>query len=281
MPLSQKLIVGGVAGVIGAATTFPIDIVKTRLQSQAPNSQGVWPYKGPLDCFRQIITRDGPRGLYRGLPPTLVGIIPEKAIKLAMNDFLREAFEDEHSGEISIGKQILAAAGAGTTQVIATNPMEIVKIRLQTQHKIAQIDRLNAVQVIQSLGLRGLYKGTSCTLLRDVPYGIVFFPTYAALKAFTCNRETQQNSIFSVIGSGATAGAVAAALVTPADVIKTRFQMKGARFTNLYECSRHILQKEGYGAFIKGMGPRMMVQAPLFGITLLAFELQKQYMGAI
>jgi hypothetical protein len=63
-----------------------------------------------------------------------------------------------------------------------------------------------------------------------------------------------------------------------ADVIKTRRQMRGATYTSTSDCFQKVVSANGYGALMKGAVPRMFVQAPLFGITLLAFELQKSYM---
>lgn len=66
-----------VIAVIGTTCIFPIDMVKTRLQA----SSGI--YNGPLDCFRRIVAEEGGlRALYRGLIPNLIGVTPEKAIKL-------------------------------------------------------------------------------------------------------------------------------------------------------------------------------------------------------
>lgn len=44
------------------------------------------------DCFRTVIAKEGAIGLYRGLVPQLVGVAPEKAIKLTVNDLLRDMF---------------------------------------------------------------------------------------------------------------------------------------------------------------------------------------------
>ena len=41
-------------------------------------------YHGMYDCARQILKREGLRGLYRGLTPSLVGIIPYAGIDLAV-----------------------------------------------------------------------------------------------------------------------------------------------------------------------------------------------------
>jgi len=157
IPLYGKLIVGGCAGVVGVSATFPIDIVKTNLQSQTRNvSTGKLPFSGPIHCFRVLLKQDGIRGLFRGLPPTLVGVIPEKAIKLAVNDYLRERLQESEPKNangtpktLPLGKQILAGAGAGLCQVIATNPVEIVKIRLQTQNILPLAERMTAMEVVR------------------------------------------------------------------------------------------------------------------------------------
>jgi len=83
LPLPIKLVVGAVAGVIGTSCIFPIDMVKTRLQASTNT------YSSPIDCFRKILaTEGGPRALYRGLAANLIGVTPEKAIKLVRMFFI-------------------------------------------------------------------------------------------------------------------------------------------------------------------------------------------------
>ncbi|KAL4133691.1 hypothetical protein PRIC2_004008 [Phytophthora ramorum] len=248
IPLHLKLAVGGMAGAVGMVTTFPMDIVKTHLQGQT-RTGGRMMFSGPLQCFQHIVATDGLRGLYRGLPPTLMGVLPEKAIKLAVNEQLREQFADA-DGHLSLPKQALAGAGAGSAQSIITNPVEIVKIRLQMQTSLPLAERQTAVEIARSLGFRGY-------------------------------ESTGKNSVLSIVAAGAIAGAGAAAICTPADVIKTRLQMKGSPYTGMVDCVRKIVAANGPKALMKGAGPRMMVQAPLFGITLVAFELQKKYMESL
>lgn len=124
IPLHLKLAVGGMAGAVGMVTTFPMDIVKTHLQGQTRTGGRMM--LGPLQCFKHIVATDGLRGLYRGLPPTLMGVLPEKAIKLAVNEQLREHFADA-DGNLSMAKQALAGAGAGCAQSIITNPVRALK----------------------------------------------------------------------------------------------------------------------------------------------------------
>lgn len=125
-----------------------------------------------LDCFRQVVAKEGVRGLYRGIVPNLVGITPEKAIKLAVNDFAREYWAQRTNvseEKLAIQYGMLSGATAGLCQVIATNPMEIVKIQMQVAggQKLAPGEqRPTAMGIVRSLGLRGLYRGTPATLLR-------------------------------------------------------------------------------------------------------------------
>jgi len=276
IPFSQKLGVGAVAGVVGTSCIFPLDMVKTRLQSQGSGADKI--YRNPIHCFQTILRKEGVLGFYRGLGPNLVGVMPEKAIKLAANDLLREMLTDEATGELPLARQALAGAGAGFFQVIATNPMEISKIRLQMQATLPKAEQLTAMQVVKGLGLRGLYRGAPATLARDVPYSLLFFPGYSNLRA-VFEDEDGECSMGATLFSGGASAAMAAGLCTPMDVVKTRLQVKGGseRYAGLVHCTRTILAEEGVGAFYKGAVPRMSTSAPLFGIALLAFELQKDY----
>lgn len=274
LPLPIKLAVGAVAGVFGATCMYPLDMVKTRLQA------GDGKISNPIKVAMSIIKDEGGiRGLYRGLAANLVGITPEKAIKLAANDFFRERLENE-DGSISLMNEIISGGSAGVCHVIATNPMEITKIRMQMQATLPPAERLTTVQVVKQLGIRGLYQGTTVCLLRDVPFSIVFFPAYANLKPVFADKKTGENSLISLIAAGFIAGATAAGCVTPSDVIKTRLQVLGgaAKYKNPAFAFQKILKEEGPSALFKGAIPRMAVIGPLFAITLCAFEAQKSYM---
>ena len=68
----------------GAATVYPIDLVKTRLQNQVTTIADEVLYKNSFDCFKKVLKFEGIRGLYRGLVPQLCGVSPEKAIKMTV-----------------------------------------------------------------------------------------------------------------------------------------------------------------------------------------------------
>lgn len=275
MPLPAKLLVGGLAGMLGTSVIFPLDMVKTRMQNMRAAAPGAKPlYAGPVDCFRQILKNEGAAGLYRGLRPNLIGVMPEKSLKLTVNDVCREAFTASNGpgGGIRLHQEMLSGATAGFVQVAATNPMEIVKLRLQLQGEAGGV-KTSAAAVVRELGLRGLYKGIAATWLRDVPFSIVFFPLFANLKtAFRGN-----DSMLGLFCAGALAGSSAAGVVTPCDVVKTRLQVAGSTYTGVRDAFSRILREEGAAALFKGVQPRMIVQAPLFGITLMAFDVQKKW----
>lgn len=154
------------------------------------------------------------------------GIIPEKAIKLAVNDYCRESFGAKlnvHPDKLPLQYGMAAGATAGFCQVIATNPMEIVKIQLQLAGSTGQ--KLSARHVVETLGLKGMYKGTLATLARDVPFSILFFSMVSALKNMASPSDGSPVPLSATFGSGIVAGAVAAAAVTPMDVVKTRLQV--------------------------------------------------------
>lgn len=60
--------------------------------------------------------------------------------------------------------QVVAGASAGASQVVFTNPLEIVKIRLQVAGEIASQGKISGWSVVRELGFLGLYKVSSCTI---------------------------------------------------------------------------------------------------------------------
>ncbi|KAH8599900.1 calcium-binding mitochondrial carrier protein-like protein Aralar1 [Bisporella sp. PMI_857] len=271
---------GSLAGAFGAFMVYPIDLVKTRMQNQRTSRVGEMLYKNSLDCAKKVIKNEGVKGLYSGVLPQLVGVAPEKAIKLTVNDLVRGYFSGS-DGQIKIRHEILAGGSAGACQVIFTNPLEIVKIRLQVQGEIAKthsdVPRRSAMWIVRNLGLVGLYKGASACLLRDVPFSAIYFPTYNHLKRdYFGETPTKSLGILQLLTAGAIAGMPAAYLTTPCDVIKTRLQVEARKgessYTSLRHCATTVFREEGFKAFFKGGPARIMRSSPQFGFTLAGYE---------
>uniref|UniRef100_A0AAV2L258 Mitochondrial glutamate carrier 1 n=1 Tax=Knipowitschia caucasica TaxID=637954 RepID=A0AAV2L258_KNICA len=235
--LPAKLINGGIAGLIGVTCVFPIDLAKTRLQNQ---QNGMRLYTSMSDCLIKTIRSEGYFGMYRGAAVNLTLVTPEKAIKLAANDFFRHHLSKD--GKLTLFKEMLAGCGAGTCQVIVTTPMEMLKIQLQDAGRIAAQRKLmpetvaagtvekspTAMQLTRQLlnekGIAGLYKGLSATLLRDVPFSIIYFPLFANLNQLGKRGAEGPAPFYVSFLAGCAAGSTAAVAVNPVDVIKTRLQ---------------------------------------------------------
>lgn len=109
---------GSIAGAFGAFVVYPIDLVKTRMQNQRNQRVGERLYNNSIDCARKVIRNEGVRGLYSGVLPQLIGVAPEKAIKLTVNDLVRGKFTDKQTGQIWWPHELLAGGSAGACQVV-------------------------------------------------------------------------------------------------------------------------------------------------------------------
>ncbi|ORX58953.1 mitochondrial carrier [Hesseltinella vesiculosa] len=276
---------GSIAGAVGATAVYPIDLVKTRMQNQRSQVVGELMYKNSMDCFKKVIKNEGFVGLYRGLGPQLVGVAPEKAIKLTVNDFVRQRLTDKESGSIQLWQEAVAGGAAGASQVVFTNPLEIVKIRLQVQGEQLKahpdMPRRSAIWIVKNLGIVGLYKGVSACLLRDVPFSAIYFPAYAHLKKDVFHEGPDHKlAISELLMAGAIAGMPAAYLTTPADVIKTRLQVEARKgqttYSGITDAARKIMKEEGFKAFFKGGPARILRSSPQFGVTLTVYEVLQQ-----
>ncbi|XP_049946297.1 calcium-binding mitochondrial carrier protein Aralar1 isoform X3 [Schistocerca serialis cubense] len=270
-----RFTLGSVGGAVGATAVYPIDLVKTRMQNQRTGSFiGELMYRNSFDCCRKVIRHEGFFGLYRGLVPQLMGVAPEKAIKLTVNDLVRDKFMDKN-GNLPLYGEIVSGACAGGSQVIFTNPLEIVKIRLQVAGEIAGGAKVSALSVVKELGLFGLYKGAKACFLRDIPFSAIYFPAYAHTKEKLAD-ENGYNHPLTLLLAGAIAGVPAASLVTPADVIKTRLQVVAragqTTYNGVIDAARKIYAEEGPRAFWKGATARVFRSSPQFGVTLLTYE---------
>lgn len=124
---------GSVAGAFGAFMVYPIDLVKTRLQNQRGAQPGQRLYKNSIDCFQKVIRNEGVRGLYSGVLPQLVGVAPEKAIKLTVNDLVRGRLSDKQGG-IPLWAEIVAGGTAGGCQVVS---LEHLTLTVTITHELS------------------------------------------------------------------------------------------------------------------------------------------------
>ncbi len=102
-----RFLLGSIAGAVGAFAVYPIDLVKTRMQNQRSKSYvGEVMYRNSFDCFKKVIRHEGLLGLYKGLTVQLIGVAPEKAIKLTVNDFTRDKFI-QYTGHLPLYGEVI------------------------------------------------------------------------------------------------------------------------------------------------------------------------------
>uniref|UniRef100_A0A915MUS4 Mitochondrial 2-oxodicarboxylate carrier n=1 Tax=Meloidogyne javanica TaxID=6303 RepID=A0A915MUS4_MELJA len=158
----RQLIAGGTAGMIEVSLMHPLDLVKTRLQIGGRH------YKGLLDCFGQIIKKEGPLGFYKGILPPILAETPKRAIKFATFDQYKSLLEPLQEFQ----RNSLAGLMSGITEAFVICPFEAVKVRLQSEMNVSLTQQKSAAtmagEIIKTngLGTNGLYLGLGATLWR-------------------------------------------------------------------------------------------------------------------
>ena len=300
MTQTTQFLLSSIAGGFGMFAVYPLDLIKTRMMNQRAPVDGKRLYYTSLDCLQKVVRYEGFQGLYRGVLPPLLAAGPEKFVKFTLNDMLRSVLskDDGSSSSTQWFTEIVSGGCAGACQLLVTNPLEIVKIRMQLQGETAKIFQdkgyrvpkgmglhyMSFTEIVRDFGARGLYKGAAACLLRDVPFGAIYFPAYAACMDYFVNREGSAGASSSNILLSGTLAAVPASLLTnPMDLVKTRLQVASRPGEEVYsgigDCIRKIQQTEGTAAFFKGSFPRVARIAPQFGVSLFAYEKLSQLIG--
>ena len=81
-----------ISAVFTACGSLPMDNVKTKIQNQQPNAEGVLPYKNIPDCFKKTIAKEGVTGLWAGLPTFYFRVGPHAIITLLVAETMRSKF---------------------------------------------------------------------------------------------------------------------------------------------------------------------------------------------
>mmetsp|Transcript_13573 Transcript_13573/g.40429 ORF Transcript_13573/g.40429 Transcript_13573/m.40429 type:complete len:313 (+) Transcript_13573:162-1100(+) len=263
--------IGFAAGASGAFVVYPVDYVKT--QRQTAEGKDAFGHLNLPETLLHIITNEGPLAAYRGLGVQIAGVAPEKTIKLLVNDAARDALLASF-GRLTLAHEMLAGMTAGACQVLVTNPLEVVKVRLQT----CQAEQ-HPLDVVNAVGLSGLARGATACVLRDAAFSLILFPLYHHAKLLLGASGPAALCVAGVLSA-----APAAFLTTPMDVVKTR-QLESAFIDLDEECeveppplpglvdvARTVVAEEGPGVLFSGALERVLRSAPQFGVTLAMYD---------
>ena len=192
----HRLAAGAGAGLVACASTYPLDLVRTRLATQTTTNIR---YTGMRHALRSIYAEEGALGLYRGLGATLVGVAPSLAINFAAYDALRR--HATHRAPSAPPAVLAMAAGstAGAVSARCCFPLDLVRRRMQLADapgtalsRIGPLGRMVdvAADVARRDGMRGFYRGIVPELAKVVPGVGIAFSVYEAakkqLKVETC-----------------------------------------------------------------------------------------------
>lgn len=96
----EMLFAGGMAGVVSWLITYPIDVVKTRIQSDGIKGDPI-KYKGTIHCIKCGLAEEGYRFLFRGLNSTLIRAFPTNAVTFTVVTWIFKLSEKVQEGYIT------------------------------------------------------------------------------------------------------------------------------------------------------------------------------------
>mmetsp|Transcript_6296 Transcript_6296/g.24533 ORF Transcript_6296/g.24533 Transcript_6296/m.24533 type:complete len:290 (-) Transcript_6296:118-987(-) len=242
VPLYVSLISGGVAGTTVDVVLFPLDTIKTRLQ--APEG---------------FIKSGGFKGLFRGVTAAAAGSAPGASLFFMSYEASKASLERrvENAPVAHMGAAMLGEIAACIVRV----PTEIIKQRMQANLFPTASAALG--NVLNTEGVLGLWRGYFTTVAREIPFSLIQFPLYEKLKkVWAKSRSDQQLHPYQSALCGSAAGAVAAAVTTPLDVVKTRLMLgadrDGKAYSGLLDTFRRVYAEGGVPAIFSGVQPRVM-----------------------
>ncbi|CAK9811671.1 S-adenosylmethionine mitochondrial carrier protein [Anthophora plagiata] len=255
-----SLLAGGLAGTSVDLILFPLDTLKTRLQSK----QG-------------FIKSGGFSNLYKGLLPVLIGSAPSASLFFVTYESIKTVTQcripERYHSFLHMGSASLAEMVNEKPCLLKLYKKNAISVKYcMVQMKVACFMRVPIEVIkqrkqvlildIRDINLRMLYCGYWSTILRDMPFSLIQFPIWEYFKKVWSSNVNRD--IFPVESAvcGAIAGGISAAVTTPLDVIKTRIMLsnKNENASNLkilYVLKNVYAEKGIYGLFA-GVSPRII-----------------------
>lgn len=263
LPASAKPLIAGLAsGATSLLFLYPLDLVKVRLQVTESGRK-----RGITQTLRGIVRHEGISGLYQGLTPALLGSALSwggyfffyEEIKKKMTMYKLDGKKNSDLGSM---ENFTAACLSGALMVGFTNPLWLIKTRMQLQMKKFQEHQLKsrylsssnvkppykniadaARTIVREEGPLALYKGAFPALIL-VSHGGVQFVVYEYLKITfgqykkeskksKLNPDEKSHSVFErlydsvgYLSMGAVSKIIASTVTYPIQVIKSRIQQR-------------------------------------------------------
>ncbi|KAI7987015.1 Mitoferrin [Camellia lanceoleosa] len=280
---------GSVAGMVEHMAMFPVDTLKTRMQMAGATSPPPLPGHSAAQFsrfFASIVRTEGPLGLYRGIAAMGLGAGPAHAVYFSVYETCKQKLGGNRPGH-----HLLVHAASGVVATTASDavltPMDVVKQRLQLRSSPYGGVRDCVVKMFREEGIRAFYASYKTTIVMNAPFTAVHFSTYEALKKFlgeVSPENASEERILVHLTAGGAAGALASAVTTPLDVVKTRLQCQGVCGADTFSSGsihialRQIVAKEGPQALLRGLKPRVLFHTPAAAICWSTYEAMKNFL---
>uniref|UniRef100_W5ND07 Solute carrier family 25 member 44a n=2 Tax=Lepisosteus oculatus TaxID=7918 RepID=W5ND07_LEPOC len=199
----KSLVAGGSASLVAQSITVPIDIVSQHLMMQGQGghmgrfqiqpknvlaAKHKWMFGQTRDIIVQIFAADGVRGFYRGYVASLLTYIPNSAVWWPFYHFYAEQLSKWAPSECPhLLLQAMAGPLAAATASTVTNPMDVVRARVQVEGKSSVIETFR--QLLAEEGCWGMTKGLSARIISSTPTAIVMVVGYETLKKLSLRPE--------------------------------------------------------------------------------------------
>jgi solute carrier family 25 protein 44 len=261
------LILTPIAQLCTRVVVHPASVIKTRMQAGTN-------YASLRGAFRSITASEGLYGIYKGFTTSLVS----PALAPLYFGVFEWSKAQLSSWELSMLQvNFLAGSLASCARQTVAVPSTIV-----SQHMIMSFkERVGILSTMQKVwkaeGIVGFYRGYLATLLTFVPSSSIMWMVYGSQMDFFSTRNPQMTSherALSTMWSSFSAGAIAAVLTNPFDVIRTRQQVheNSLRYRDIV---RIIYQELGLGGFTRGTSARIVSVAPNQMLLVTFYEVIK------
>mmetsp|Transcript_24920 Transcript_24920/g.80269 ORF Transcript_24920/g.80269 Transcript_24920/m.80269 type:complete len:302 (+) Transcript_24920:63-968(+) len=201
-PESFRNFVAGATASLGSQTlVVPLDVVsqKMMVHGQVVHAHDATASKpsrlqGGLHVARDILARDGVRGLYRGYLASVMTYAPSSALWWSCysmyKPFANRVVPKRVNGlKRSMVVDAVSGAGAGTTAAILTNPMDVVRARLQVYGTSSSTVWGVAQELVHAEGVRGLMKGATARVASMAPNSVLLTTAYELTKRLSRIQE--------------------------------------------------------------------------------------------
>nr|CAB3266181.1 mitoferrin-1 [Phallusia mammillata] len=271
-PMSTHMLAGAAAGIMEHATMYPVDCIKTQMQS----IRSVY-YSGLRDAFVTISQREGARRLLRGMSAMVIGAGPAHAMYFACYEKTKHTLTLKINGRKWKNSSIAnGLAGAVSTffHDVVMNPADVIKQRMQMYGSTHTTCRSCLVHTYQTEGIRAFYRSFPTQFLMNVPFQTVHFVVYELTQEYV--NPTRTYLPLSHIFSGATAGGAAAFVTNPLDVcrtlLNTQESQQDTKVRGLRQAIVMVYRTDGLRTFFRGVTARMFYQMPSTAISWSVYE---------